>query len=53
MADKRPQQKQKEPPEYFYFNLSDDGHERLLQHELQEAEEDPLSPLEEVTKIEY
>lgn len=41
MEDKRLQQKQKEPLEYFYFNLSDEGHERLLQHELQEAAEDP------------
>ncbi|MDF2681457.1 MAG: hypothetical protein K0R47_2647 [Brevibacillus sp.] len=53
MADKRPQQKQKAPPEYFYFDLSNKGHEKLLQHELQEAKEDPLSPLEEVTKVEY
>ncbi|QRG68034.1 hypothetical protein [Brevibacillus choshinensis] len=53
MPEKRPKQKQKEPPEYFYFDLSSEGNQRLLQHELEEAEENPLSPLEEVTKIEY
>jgi hypothetical protein len=41
------------PKEYFYFDLSDESHEKLLEKELQEATENPLGPLEEVTKVEY
>jgi hypothetical protein len=41
------------PKEYFYFDLSDESHEKLLEKELQEAKENPLGPLEEVTKVEY
>ncbi|MED1953046.1 hypothetical protein [Brevibacillus centrosporus] len=53
MPDQRPKQAKKDPPEYFYFDLSDEGHEKLLQRELDEANTNPLSPLEEVTKVEY
>lgn len=39
--------------DFFYFDLSDEGHEKLLEHELREAKQNPLEPLEEVTRIEY
>lgn len=44
---------QSEPKEYFYFDLSDESHEKILEKELKEAKENPLGPLEEVTKVEY
>jgi len=53
MPEQRPKQPSKEPPAYFYFDLSDEGHEKLLQKELEEAKQDPLSPLDEVTRVEY
>lgn len=51
MSKQRPQKSK--PTEYFYFDLSDKAHEKLLQKELQEANENPLGPLGEVTKVEY
>lgn len=51
MSEQRP--KKHVPKEYFYFDLSDEGHEKLLQKELQDANENPLGPLNEVTKVEY
>ncbi|WP_164684839.1 hypothetical protein [Brevibacillus reuszeri] len=53
MSEKRTSMKQNKPKEYFYFDLSDEGHEKLLQKELTEANDNPLGPLDEVTKIEY
>jgi phosphoribosyl-ATP pyrophosphohydrolase len=53
MSEQLEKAKQKKPREYFYFDLSDEGHEKLLQKELEEAHEDPLAPLNEVTKVEY
>ncbi|MGG1660415.1 hypothetical protein [Brevibacillus sp. NRS-1366] len=53
MSEQRKPLNQDRPKEYFYFDLSDEGHEKLLQKELQEAHDNPLAPLEEVTKIEY
>lgn len=53
MSEQLEKAKQKKPREYFYFDLSDEGHEKLLQKELEDAHEDPLAPLNEVTKVEY
>ncbi|MGG4493501.1 hypothetical protein [Brevibacillus reuszeri] len=53
MSEKPTSMKENRPTEYFYFDLSDEGHEKLLQKELAEANENPLGPLNEVTKIEY
>lgn len=53
MAEQRKPLNQTRPKEYFYFDLADEGHEHLLQKELQEAHDNPLASLEEVTKIEY
>jgi|GEM_PF-1564348 len=41
------------PDEFFYFDLSDESHEKILQKELKEAKENPLGPINEVTEIEY
>ncbi|EMT51461.1 hypothetical protein I532_17948 [Brevibacillus borstelensis AK1] len=43
----------KQEGEFFYFDLSDEHHEKLLEKELKEGHENPLGPLEEVTKVEY
>jgi hypothetical protein len=51
LADQR--EKQNREDEYFFFDLSDESHEKLLDKELREAKENPLGPLEEVTKVEY
>jgi hypothetical protein len=51
LADQR--EKQNHEDEYFFFDLSDESHEKLLDKELREAKENPLGPLEEVTKVEY
>ncbi len=41
------------PKEYFYFDLADESHEKILQKELEDAKENPLGPMNEVTKVEY
>jgi hypothetical protein len=51
MADQR--EKRNNEDEYFFFDLSDESHEKMLEKELREAKENPLGPLEEVTKVEY
>jgi hypothetical protein len=51
MADQR--EKRNDEDEYFFFDLSDESHEKILEKELREAKENPLGPLEEVTKVEY
>ncbi|MEJ8547874.1 hypothetical protein [Brevibacillus borstelensis] len=51
--DRQSQEKDKQEGEFFYFDLSDEHHEKLLEKELREAHENPLGPLEEVTKVEY
>jgi hypothetical protein len=48
-----PNRKTGKSGEFFYFDLSDESHVKLLEKELQEAKENPLGPLEEVTKVEY
>ncbi|NGQ95865.1 hypothetical protein G3578_11935 [Brevibacillus sp. SYP-B805] len=53
MADKDQQAPKADKPDYFYFDLADESHERLLEKELKEASENPLEPLNEVTKVEY
>lgn len=44
---------QKNHDDFFYFDLSDESHEKILQKELEDAKSNPLEPLNEVTKIEY
>jgi predicted transcriptional regulator len=53
MAEKEQADQKTGKPDYFYFDLSDESHEHLLEAELQEAKENPLEPLNEVTKVEY
>lgn len=38
---------------YFYFDLADESHEKILEKELKEAKENPLGLMNEVTKVEY
>ncbi len=39
--------------DFFYFDLAEESHEKLLENELKEAKENPLEPISEVTKVEY
>ncbi|WP_019122955.1 hypothetical protein [Brevibacillus massiliensis] len=52
-TEKHPARKDQHADEYFYFNLADESHEKLLEKELREARENPLEPLQEVTEVEY
>lgn len=51
MDDNKPKDQRK--PRYFYFDLADDHHSELMEEEMEEHREDPLKPLENITRVEY
>ncbi|MEB3103584.1 hypothetical protein [Ferviditalea candida] len=45
--------KEEKVPRYFYFDLADEHHRKLMEEEMEEHKEDPLKPLENITRVEY